>query len=157
VATMPPPDIVLSASDRSRLEQLARVATDEGDTDALFLLGEINRAENVPDDAGDPESIVTMGSWVTYWTNWGFPRDTRQLVYPDQYTSDRHHISVLSPLGAALIGLRVGDQMPFFAAGCMNVVRVASVDRSEPNVVPLFRAPVIVNDDPNGDPSPTAA
>jgi len=152
---LPLPAIALTASDYPRLEKLARVAAQQGDLDAMFLLIEINRAEIIPDDARDAESIVTIGSWVTYWSNWGAPRKTVKLVWPEDRRSDLARISVLSGLGAALLGLRVGDQMPYFVAGCMNVVRIESVNGSDTNVVPLFSTPANVNDDPN--PGPTAA
>ncbi|WP_312015541.1 GreA/GreB family elongation factor [Bradyrhizobium manausense] len=156
---LPLPKITLSASDYPRLEQLARVAVQRGEMDAMFLMVEINRAEIVPDDACDMQSIVTIGSWTTYWTNWGGPRKTVQLVWPEDYSSDLAQISVLTPLGAALIGLHVGDQMPYFVAGCMNVVRIESVTGPESNVVPLFRPGRDVDNDPvdGGDPGPTAA
>ena len=149
----------MPASDRRHLEELARVAAEQGDTDALFLMGEINCAETVPDRSARLDSIVTMGSWVTFWTNWGFPRETRQLVYLENCTSDETQIPVLSPLGAALIGLKVGSQMPFFAAGCTHIVNVERVSRTEPNVVPLlFRSPVHGYEEPfDDDPGPTAA
>ena len=130
------PTITIPASDRRRLEKLARAAAEQGDTDALCLIGEINRAETVPDRAARLDSIATVGSWVTFWTDWGFPRETRQLVYPEDYTSDETQIPVLSPLGVALIGLKVGSQMPFFAAGRTHIVRVERVSRTEPNVIP---------------------
>jgi regulator of nucleoside diphosphate kinase len=155
---LPLPTIALSASDYPRLEQLAREAALQGDMDAMFLRVEIDRAEIVPDDARDIDSIVTIGSWVTYWSNWGVPRKTIQLVWPDDLTSDLAQISVLSGLGAALVGLRVGDQMPYFVAGCMNVIRIESVNRPEANVVPLFRTPALVDDESfDSDPGPTAA
>lgn len=155
---LPLPKIVLSASDYPRLEQVARVAARRGDMSAMFLMAEINRAEIVPDDAPDMRSIVTIGSWVTYWTNWGVPRKTVQLVWPEECTSDLAQISVLSPLGAALVGLHVGAQMPYFVAGCMNVIRIESVAGTASNVVPLLRAPVFAHKDPiDDDPGPTAA
>ena len=73
--------------------------------------------EIVPDRAARLDSIVTMGSWVTFWITWGFPRETKQLVYPEDYTSERTQIPVTSPLGAALGGLKVGSEIPFFTAG----------------------------------------
>ena len=154
---LPLPAIALTASDYPRLEKLARIAAQQGDMDAMFLLAEINRAEIAPDDAHDFESMVTIGSWVTYLTDWGIPRKTVQLVWPEDCRSDLAQISVLSSLGAALIELRIGDQMPYFVMGCMNVIRVESVNRSEPNIdplAPLLRVPAFANDD---DPGPTAA
>jgi regulator of nucleoside diphosphate kinase len=153
------PTITMPASDRRRLERLARAAVKEGDPDALCLMGEINRAGTVPDRAAQLDTVVTMGSWVTFWTNWGFPRETRQLVYPEEYRSEETQIPVLSPLGAALIGLKVGSQMPFFAGGHTHIVNVERVSRTEPNVIALlFRAPVHGNEKPiDDDPGPSAA
>jgi len=155
------PDITLPASDYRRLEQLARVGAGQGDVDARFLLNEINRAEVVPDRAARLDSIVTMGSWVTFSMNWGFPHETGQLVYPEDYTSERTQIPVMSPLGAALIGLKVGSEIPFSTAGRTNVVRIESVSRADLNDVVrvLFSKPVsqgeqLFDDD---DPGPSAA
>ncbi|WP_407154807.1 GreA/GreB family elongation factor [Bradyrhizobium sp. STM 3557] len=155
------PNVTLPASDLRRLEQLARAGADQGDVDARFLLSEINRAEVVPDRAARLDCIVTMGSWVTFWITWGFPRETRQLVYPEDYTSESTQIPVMSSLGAALVGLRVGSEIPFFTAGRTNVVKVERVSRGGPNDVVgvLFRNPEVKGkklfDD--GDPGPTAA
>lgn len=155
---LPLPKIALPTSDYLRLEQLARAAAQRGDMDAIFLMGEISRAEIVPDDARDIDSIVTIGSWVSYWTNWGVPRRIVQLVWPEDQSADSARISVLSSLGAALIGLRVDDQMPYFVAGRLNLVRVQSVRKSGPNVVPLVRASEFPGNDPvDDDPGPTAA
>ncbi|WP_346015527.1 GreA/GreB family elongation factor [Bradyrhizobium sp. 153] len=118
------PNVTLPASDHRRLERLAQAGADQGDVDARFLLREINRAEVVPDRAARLDSIVTMGSWVTFWITWGFPRETRQLVYSEDYTSERTQIPVMSPLGAALVGLKVGSEIPFFTAGRTNVVKI---------------------------------
>ena len=153
------PAITMSESDRRRLEKLVRAAAAQGDRDALCLMGEINRAATVPDRAAQLDSIVTMGSWVTFWTNWGCPRETRQLVYPEDYRSEETHIPVLSPLGAALIGRKAGSQIPFFAAGYTHIVNVERVSRTGPKVVPLrFRAPVQGDEEPfDDDPGPAAA
>ncbi len=153
---LPLPKIALNASDYPRLEQLARRAAQRGDPDGVFLLGEINRADIVPDALDDLPSRVTVGSWVTFGTNWGVPRRTVHLVWPEECWSDPARISVLSPLGAALIGLRVGDHMPYLVAGCLNVVRVQNVASSSPNVVPLVR-PSRRSRPLDDDPGPSAA
>lgn len=153
---LPLPAIALVASNYPRLEQTARVAAQQGDMDAMFLLAEINRAEIIPDDASDVEKIVMIGSWVTYLAD-REPRKTVQLVWPEDHASDLAQVSVLSGLGAALLGLRAGDQMPYFVAGCMTVIRIETVNRAEPSIdppVPLLRASAFANDD---DPGPTAA
>ena len=155
------PVVTLPASDQRRLERLAQVAADQGDADARCLLSEINRAEIVPDRAARLDSVVTMGSWVTFWINWGVPSRTRQLVYPEDYASERTQIPVMSPLGAALVGLKVGSEIPFFTAGRTNVVSIERVSRGDANDVvralfcnPVVRGKKLFDDD---DPGPSAA
>ncbi|MCP3395533.1 GreA/GreB family elongation factor [Bradyrhizobium sp. CCGB12] len=154
------PEVTLSVSEHRRLERLARVGAAQGDVDARFLLSEIRRAEIVPDPAARLDSIVTMGSWVTFWINWGFARETRQLVYPEDYASERTQIPVMSPLGAALVGLKVGSEIPFFTGGRTNLVRIEGVSRTHANDVVrgLFSNPMqgkkLFDDD---DPGPSAA
>jgi len=155
------PNVTLPASDHRRLQRLARVGADQADVDAHFRLSEIKRAEVVPDRAARLDSIVTMGSWVTFWITWGVPRETRQLVYPEDYTSERTQISVMSALGAALVGLKVGSEIPFFTAGRTNIVRIERVSRGDPNDVfrvlfsnPMVKGKELFDDD---DPGPSAA
>ena len=155
------PDVTLPRSDHRRLERLARLGASRGDVDARFLLSEINRAEIIPDRAAGLDSIVTMGSWVTFWTTCGLPRETRRLVYPEDYTSGRTQIPVMSPLGAALVGLKVGSEIPFFTAGRTNIVRIERVSRGGRDDVvralfcnPLSKSKRPLDDD---DPGPSAA
>jgi len=155
------PDVILPATDHRRLERLAQMGADRGNVDARFLLNEVNRAQVIPDRTVKPGSIVTMGSWVTFWIDWGLRRETRQLVYPEDYTYERTQILVTSPLGAALVGLKVGSEIPFFAAGRTSVVTVERVSRTGPDDVVrvLFGKPAVQRakrfaDD---DPGPSAA
>jgi len=155
------PAVTLPASDHRRLQRLAQVGADQGDVDACFLLSEINRAEIVADRAARLDSIVTMGSWVTFWISCGFARETKQLVYPEDYASERTQIPVMSSLGAALVGLKVGSEIPFFTAGRTNVVRIERVSRGNPNDVfrvlfsnPMVKGKKLSDDD---DPGPSAA
>jgi Transcription elongation factor len=127
------PAVTLPTSDHRRLGQLARVGADQGDV-ARFLLSEVNRADVVDDRAARLDSIVTMGSWVTFWITWGFSPQTRQLVYPEDYTSERTQIPVMSP-GAALVGLKIGSEIPFFASERTSLVRIECVSRGGPNDV----------------------
>lgn len=131
------PKITISTSDRRQLDRLVSTAMSEAHPVAPFLAQELARAEIVPDESHELEAVVTMGSSVSYALNWSSPADARTLTYPDEYAADRCHISVLSPLGAALIGLRVGSRMPYSNAGWLHVVRVEAVRRYASDVIPL--------------------
>jgi regulator of nucleoside diphosphate kinase len=83
---------------------------------AHFLAREMERAEIVADDA-DLRGIVRMGSQVCYCDHKsGNVRDV-VLVYPCEANIDLKRISVLTPVGAALIGLAVGQAIEFQTPG----------------------------------------
>ena len=77
-----------------------------------LLAAELKRVVICP-----PEEIgrdtVTMHSRIGYRFDLGENPDERVLVYPDQFTPAGPYVSILTPLGIALIGLRIGACMPF--------------------------------------------
>jgi regulator of nucleoside diphosphate kinase len=70
------------------------------------LLSEMDRAK-VVQDGSVPANVVRMGSTVTFKSDDGNAR-TFKLVYPAEESLDEHRISVMTPVGAALIGLAIG-------------------------------------------------
>jgi regulator of nucleoside diphosphate kinase len=83
---------------------------------AYFLARETERAKVVADD-GDLRGIVRMGSQVRYCDDeTGDVRDV-VLVYPHEADISLRRISVLTPVGAALIGLSVGQSIEFHTPG----------------------------------------
>ncbi len=111
---------VVGSADYARLRQYA--LSDE-------LAEELDRAivvemEHVPED------VVTMHARCTYIDR-GIGRQREvQLVYPDEADPAAGKISVLAPVGSALIGLKVGQEITWlFPDGSMHCLRVASVTR----------------------------
>jgi regulator of nucleoside diphosphate kinase len=80
--------------------------------EAFFLACEMNRANVVPDNA-DLRGVVHMGSQVRYCD--GKTGDVRDvvLVYPHEAQIALKRLSVLTSVGAALIGLSVGQTIEF--------------------------------------------
>ena len=56
-----------------------------------------------------PHDVVTMNSQVKFRNLTTGEELTRTLVYPAQMTDSSAQLSVLAPVGAALLGLRTGD------------------------------------------------
>jgi regulator of nucleoside diphosphate kinase len=104
------PAITLAASEHRNLSILALAGTDHGADVADDLLHELDRARIVADAAltGD---IIRMGSRVKYRT--GRDERTVTLVYPVAADIAEARISVLTPVGTALIGLRAGQSITF--------------------------------------------
>ena len=101
------PLILITTDDVNRLTLLANASMTRFPRVAHFLAHEIDRANVVPGRA-DLQGVVRMGSRVTY-------RDetTGRIRYPHEADIDQNRISVLTPIGAALIGLSVGQSMEF--------------------------------------------
>jgi regulator of nucleoside diphosphate kinase len=82
-----------------------------GAGDRLYLdnlQAELKRAKIVP--AEDvPRDVVTMNSKVLLYDLNTREREMFTLVYPWEADADNYRISVLAPVGTAMIGARVGD------------------------------------------------
>lgn len=98
------PAIVLTRSDRDRVTALKDHSTSHLPT-TEFLRQEIHRAEIIPDDAS--ASVVTMGSRVRFIDHHRHKVSEVHLAFPDE--TDAHSVSVLTPLGSALLGLGPGQ------------------------------------------------
>jgi regulator of nucleoside diphosphate kinase len=116
---------MLGATDHSRL--MALVAKSETAASTL-LYDEVDSATVVADD-DVPGDVVTMGSIVTFRDIDTGRESTVTLAYPAEADASRGRISILAPVGAALIGLRVGERIawpvPNGKDRHLEVVRVA--------------------------------
>ena len=107
------PNIIVSDADYERLTDLATASLERLPEVAEELLSEMDRAKIVRDDSV-PANVVRMGSTVTFRSDDGRER-TETLVYPVDEDSDAHKISVMTPVGAALIGLAEGQSISWTA------------------------------------------
>jgi regulator of nucleoside diphosphate kinase len=103
------PPIALSPSDHARLLRLAETLAHRDVELADQLFGELERAETIS-DAADARAVVQMGSIVRYETDTGEAR-TITLVFPQDENISAGRVSILTPIGVALIGLGVGDSI----------------------------------------------
>ena len=105
--------IVVSTADYERLTDLANASMERLPDVAQELLDELERAQIV-DPSQVPGDVVRMGSTVTFKADDGHTR-TLKLVYPADESLDGHRISVMTPVGAALIGLGKGQSISWTA------------------------------------------
>ena len=106
------PPIRIRQTDSERLAQLAEAAAGTSPATAEFLAREIERATVVPDTA-PLAGIVGMESEVTFRDDVTGLQKQVTLVYPKSADIEAGRISVLTPIGAALIGLAVGQAISF--------------------------------------------
>jgi len=107
------PNIIVSNADYERLTDLATASIEHQPEVAEELLSEMDRAKIVQ-DGNVPAGVVRMGSTVTFRSDDGREL-TETLVYPVDEDSSAHKISVMTPVGAALIGLAEGQSISWTA------------------------------------------
>lgn len=105
-ATQSRSTIFVSAADHDRLSSLARAFLERVPDMAEDLLAEMDRAR-IATEAAMPADVVRMGSTVTLQDPEGSIQRVT-LVYPAEADIAEKRISVLTPLGMALIGARAG-------------------------------------------------
>lgn len=107
------PAIVVSEFDYNRLTSLAAVLGDRAPDAASVLKSEMNRARVVP-AAALPAAVVQMGSTVEFSSDTGQRRRVT-LVFPADADIAVGRISILTPIGTALIGLSLGQSIAWTA------------------------------------------
>jgi regulator of nucleoside diphosphate kinase len=110
------PNITLSSLDMARLETLLdELPLPHGAADCL-LLDELGRADIV-DPEEVPSNVVTMNSTVRFAVDHPPREFCMTLSYPKDVAFGSDRLSVLSPIGSALIGLSVGDSIEWARPG----------------------------------------
>lgn len=104
------PPILLCESDADRIADLAVGVESRLPQVAAMLLKEIDRARVVKDGAL-PVDVVGMGSRVRFRDESAGTERTVRLVYPSEADIEAGKVSILTPIGAGLIGLREGQSI----------------------------------------------
>jgi regulator of nucleoside diphosphate kinase len=120
--------LVIGKTDYLRLMQLI----ENNDTDAADALDqEISRAK-VVEDAKLPDNVVAMNSTVTFSDLDSAEEKTIQLVFPQDADVSQLKISVLSPVGSALIGLKIGGTIEWpIPLGKVRRLQVTAVQQAQ--------------------------
>lgn len=128
------PRLIIDERAYPRLLALAERARVQAPELADRLIEEIERAELRPTNEM-PEDVVTLGSEVTF--RHGDRMQTVQIVAPEDADIERKRISVLTPVGAALLGLAVGQkiswEMPDKHESVLEVVEVRQPHEAPPH------------------------
>lgn len=106
------PPIAITRRDSERLAHLAAVAGEKFPVTSDFLAREVDRA-HIIDDFESLPGLVCMGSEVEYRDDISGQLRRVKLVYPEEAGQAPQNVSVLTPVGAALIGLSVSQSIEF--------------------------------------------
>ena len=121
--------IYVTESDLRRLCNVVatELALDGGSNRRLAeLIAELQRAEIVASDEV-PEDVVTMNSTVVLRDVDTGEVETYTLVYPNHADIARNRLSVLAPVGTAILGYHVGDVVRWRVPAGVRRLRVDEV------------------------------
>ncbi|MDR9762823.1 nucleoside diphosphate kinase regulator [Rhizobium redzepovicii] len=107
------PAITIGKGERGRLTKLAEAHAYKNPDVSDELLQELERAR-VVDDALVPGDVVQMGSTVRFTSDLGEDKQVI-LVFPGEADIAEGKISILTPIGVALIGLKPGQSIDWTA------------------------------------------
>jgi regulator of nucleoside diphosphate kinase len=133
------PPITVTTRDHRRLMHTAECLVEEGHPLAAPLLHELRRAALcAPDEL--PDDVVALDTFVTYRLAGEDMSEKRMLIHPDDRMWPPAELSVLTPVGLSLLGLRIGERMPLIGSDGGQDVCV-EVEAVGPRVIGAF-APV---------------
>lgn len=104
------PSIVVSSRDMDRLEALLDSLPDQSLPGVHALRDELDRAD-VVEPADMLPTVVTMNSTVRFHMATSEKDFSLTLVYPRDVDGSAGKLSILAPVGSALLGLSVGDEI----------------------------------------------
>lgn len=121
------PDIILTRHDVDRLTALLHHRDAAHPYIVQQLDEELARAHIVPSELV-PADVVTMNSRVRFEDLTAGTTREITLVFPEDASTPEGRVSVLSPLGSALLGLRVGESIAWpWPSGRLRRYRVVEI------------------------------
>lgn len=121
--------IYLTTDDYSRLRLLAASLASRKKTPNLTrLLEELERAV-VMDALAVPQSVVRLGSHVTLLDEDNGETESYTLCTPDRSNVENGMISVLAPIGTAILGYSQGDTIEWQTPGGTRRLKLLRVEQ----------------------------
>ncbi|HKU53240.1 MAG TPA: nucleoside diphosphate kinase regulator [Nitrospira sp.] len=123
---MEPRDIYITDYDLTRLKELLEVSIGcaERDRPSLETLqGELDRA-HIVEPAAIAHEVVTMNSRVRVTDVETTEEKIYTVVFPSEAKVDDGRISILAPIGTAILGYRVGDTVKWRVPGGVRTLRI---------------------------------
>lgn len=121
------PPITISSLDAVRLERMLNSLSSNQFPDKDDLEAELDRA-NIVEPREIPPDVVTMNSTVTFRVESSDTEFSLTLVYPNDPGDSTGKISILAPVGSALLGLREGAEISWpKPGGGLLLVRILKV------------------------------
>lgn len=126
---MEPRDIYITDYDLTRLRELLEVgiSVPERDRQSLEALqGELDRA-HIVEPTAVPHDVVTMNSRVRLADVETNEEQVYTVVFPSEANLEQRKISILAPIGTAILGYRMGDNVEWRMPGGIRNLRIEEI------------------------------
>ena len=120
--------ICITKYDYTRLKSMVQeyTKTNKADTNLKDLLGEIERAQKV-DSYTIGSNYITMNSVFELKKMNELDFQQFRLVFPEDADIDKDKISVLAPIGTAVLGYKVGDVIKWKVPDGENFFQITNI------------------------------
>ena len=120
--------LLVTETDLERLQRVIELHSGGRNAELVEMLDhELARAQ-VTSSQDVPPDVVTMNSTVVYEDQETGTRREVTLCYPQDARSDEGRISVIAPIGSALLGLSVGQSIKWpVPGGRTRTLRIVAV------------------------------
>lgn len=126
---MDPRDIYITEFDFARLKDLLQVGISfqKRDRDHLESLQNKLDSAHIVDSASIPHNVVTMNSRVCLQEMETDGAHIYTLVFPPDSDIEANKISILAPIGTAILGYRTGDSVDWLVPAGKRRVRIQDI------------------------------
>jgi regulator of nucleoside diphosphate kinase len=122
-------DIYITDYDLTRLRELLQVGISfaERDRQSLETLQEELDRAHIVEPTAIPHDVVTMNSQVRLTDLETNEAQVYTLVFPSQANLEQRKLSVLAPIGTAILGYRVGDTVEWRVPAGIKKLRIEEI------------------------------
>jgi regulator of nucleoside diphosphate kinase len=126
---MEPRDIYITQFDLSRLRELLQVGLSfaERDRESLESLQEELDRAHIVEPRAIPHDVITMNSRVRLKDLETNEEKVYTLVFPSEADLSQQKISVLAPIGTAILGYRIGDTVEWRVPAGVKNMRIEDI------------------------------
>jgi regulator of nucleoside diphosphate kinase len=135
--------IYITRDDNSKLRLLLATALHSNASASLQKLREELDRAAVIDPAGIPAGVVTMESTVEFEDLGTSEIEEYTITFPDRANVENKRLSILAPIGTALIGCRVGDVVSWSTPGGVRQLKVRRVTPPVSEPEPALPMPLL--------------
>ena len=113
-----------------RILAMSKYYKDSSYRASISKLSEELKTAKIVNEKDMPDDVVRFDSIVKIQTPFG-PEKSYQLVLPDQSDIQQNKISILAPMGSALIGYAQGDEISWEFPSGLNVLKITNVSQEK--------------------------